>query len=90
MSLFLDILTANISFFRKEIYNHCYGKLSFLSHQDEDDNELFYEVLRDISRSSDLVHMGDLNFLDVNWEYHKADTNRSRKFLKHTGDNFLV
>ncbi|KAK4819838.1 hypothetical protein QYF61_012983 [Mycteria americana] len=37
-----------------------------------------------------LVLMGDFNFPDVNWEHHIADTNKSRKFLKHVGDNFLV
>lgn len=26
----------------------------------------------------------------VNWEYHTADANRYRRFLKHIGDNFLV
>ena len=30
---------------------------------------------------------GDLP--DANWEHHTADTNRSRRFLKHTDDNFL-
>ena len=34
--------------------------------------------------------MGYFNFLDINWEYHTADTNRSRKFLKHAEGNFLV
>jgi len=34
--------------------------------------------------------MGDFNFPDINREYHKADTNRSRKFLKHVEENFLV
>ena len=27
---------------------------------------------------------------DVKWEYHKADTSRSRRFLNHRDDNFLV
>jgi len=34
--------------------------------------------------------MRDLNFPDDNWEYHTEDINRSRKFLKHTEDHFLV
>lgn len=34
--------------------------------------------------------MGDLAFPDVNWEYHTADTNGSRKFLKHIEDNLLM
>ena len=37
-----------------------------------------------------LVLMGDFNFPDVDWEHHTVNTNRSRKFLKHVGDNFLV
>ena len=27
---------------------------------------------------------------DVNWGYHTADTSRSRRFLKHLDDNFIV
>ena len=57
---------------------------------DNDTNELFYKELRDISRSAALVLMGDFNFPDINWEYHTADTNRSRKFLMHIEGNFLV
>jgi len=34
--------------------------------------------------------MGDFNFPDINWEYHGVNINRSRKFLKHLEDNFLV
>ena len=34
--------------------------------------------------------MGDFNLPDMNWEYHTEDTNRSRKFLRHVEDNFLV
>jgi len=34
--------------------------------------------------------MGDFNFPDVNWEYYTADTNMSRRFLKHLVDNFLI
>ncbi|GAB0207654.1 hypothetical protein GRJ2_003231100 [Grus japonensis] len=58
--------------------------------QDTTTDELFYKELRDISRSAALVLMGDFNFPDVNWEHHTADTNKSRKFLKHVEDNFLV
>ncbi|GAB0202528.1 mitochondrial enolase superfamily member 1 [Grus japonensis] len=34
--------------------------------------------------------MGDFNLPDINWEHHTADTSRSRSFLKHLDDNFLV
>ena len=34
--------------------------------------------------------MGDFNLPDINWEYHIAETKRSRRFLKHLDDNFLV
>ena len=37
-----------------------------------------------------LVLMGDFNLPHVNWEYHTAGTNRSRRFLNHLDDNFLV
>ena len=33
--------------------------------------------------------MGDFNLPDVNWNYHMANTSKSRRFLKHL-DNFLV
>lgn len=57
--------------------------------QDDNNEGLFFKELRDISRSAVLVLMGDFNFPDINWEYQKADTNRSRKFIKHS-DKFLV
>lgn len=34
--------------------------------------------------------MGDFNFQVVTWEYHTADLNKSRRFLKHLDDNVLV
>ena len=34
--------------------------------------------------------MGDFNLPDVNWECHTADTSKSRRFMKHLDDNFLV
>ena len=51
--------------------------------QDDDTDEL-----RDTSRSTVLVLMGDLP--DIDWDYHTADMSRSRRFLKHLDDNFLV
>lgn len=57
--------------------------------QDDDVEELFFKELRDTSRSSTLVLKSDFNLLDVNWEYHTADINRYRRFLKYL-DNFVV
>jgi len=34
--------------------------------------------------------MRDFNLPDANWEHHIADTNRSRRFLKHFDDNLMV
>ena len=42
------------------------------------------------SRSAALVLIGNFNSPDVNWAYHTADTNKSRKFLKHVEGNFLI
>ncbi|GAB0190604.1 hypothetical protein GRJ2_001525700 [Grus japonensis] len=58
--------------------------------QDDATDELFFKELREASRSTALVLMGDFNLPDVNWEHHTADTSRSRSFLKHLDDNFLV
>ncbi|GAB0207904.1 mitochondrial enolase superfamily member 1 [Grus japonensis] len=58
--------------------------------QDDATDELFFKELREASRSTALVLMGDFNLPDVNWEHHTADTSRSRRFLKHLDDSFLV
>ncbi|GAB0204012.1 mitochondrial enolase superfamily member 1 [Grus japonensis] len=58
--------------------------------QADTNNELFFKELREASRSTALVLMGDFNLPDVNWEHHTADTSRSRSFLKHLDDKFLV
>ena len=58
--------------------------------QDDHTDELFYKESRDASRSAVLLLTDDCNFADINWEYHTADTNRSRKFLEHVEENFLV
>jgi len=34
--------------------------------------------------------MEEFNFLGVNWEYLTFDTNRSRKFLSHFDNSFLI
>ncbi|GAB0177896.1 hypothetical protein GRJ2_000254900 [Grus japonensis] len=58
--------------------------------QDDATDELFFKELREASKSTALVLMGDFNLSDVNWEHHTADTSTSRSFLKHLDDNFLV
>ena len=58
--------------------------------QHGDNNVLFYNKLRETTRSVVLVLTGDFNFPDINWDYCTADTNRSRKILKHFEDNFLI
>ena len=58
--------------------------------QDGDTDKLFFKKLRDASKSSALVLMGEFNLPDVNWEYHTAGTNRSRRFLNHLDDKFLI
>lgn len=57
--------------------------------QDDDVEELLFKELRDTSRSSTLVLKGDFNLPDVHWEYHTADRNRYRRFLKYL-DNFMI
>lgn len=58
--------------------------------QDDNTNEIFFKELRDTSRSAIFVLMGDFNVTEVNWEYHTANTNRSRRLLKHLDDKCLV
>ena len=58
--------------------------------QDDHTDESFCKESRDMSRSGALVLMGNFKFPDVNWEYHTADPNRSRKILQDVVDNFLV
>ena len=58
--------------------------------QDNNADELFFTELRDASILSPLVLMGDFNLPDVNWDHYMADTSKSRRFIKHLDDNFLV
>ncbi|NAW49622.1 hypothetical protein FGF92_23570, partial [Salmonella sp. gx-f5] len=58
--------------------------------QDDSADKLFFTELREASRLTPLVLMGDFNLPDVNWECHTADTSKSRRFMKHLDDNFLV
>lgn len=56
--------------------------------EDDDSDLVLYKELREIFISVALVTVGNFNFLDVNWDYHKADTNRSCEFVKHIADGF--
>ena len=47
--------------------------------QENNADELFFKELRDTSRSATLVLMGDFNLPDINWEYHTANKNGSRR-----------
>lgn len=44
-------------------------------------DELFFKELRDTCKLTTVVLMGDLSLANVNWEYHTANTSRSRRFL---------
>ncbi|KAJ7410618.1 rna-directed dna polymerase from mobile element jockey-like [Pitangus sulphuratus] len=57
--------------------------------QDDDVDKLFFEELRDTSKSTALVLMGDFNLPEINWEHHTAGTTWSRRFLKNLDDNCL-
>ncbi|KAJ7422101.1 hypothetical protein BTVI_15446 [Pitangus sulphuratus] len=58
--------------------------------EDDEDNELFYEQLADVSKSPALVLVRDYNLQDVCWELHKAQKRQSRRFLECMEDNFLL
>ncbi|KAJ7413848.1 mitochondrial fission process protein 1 [Pitangus sulphuratus] len=53
------------------------------SSQDDHANELFFEELRDTSKSTALVLMGDLNLPEINWEHYTTDTTQAIRFLKN-------
>lgn len=57
---------------------------------DDDTDEAFFEELRHTSKSAVLVLMEDFNLLDVNWDHYTAGRNRSRRFLKHIDDYFII
>lgn len=57
---------------------------------DGDTDELFFKELRESSKSTILVLVGDFNLPSVNWDHYKASKNRFRRFLKHLDDNFMV
>lgn len=34
--------------------------------------------------------MGDFKLADISWEHHTAGTNRSRRFIEHLDDHFMI
>ncbi|KAJ7417868.1 hypothetical protein WISP_62321 [Willisornis vidua] len=56
---------------------------------DEDADELFFKELRDTSKSTALVLVGDFNLPEINWQHHTADTTWARKFPKNVDDNLM-
>ncbi|XP_064908670.1 uncharacterized protein LOC135578557 [Columba livia] len=56
--------------------------------QDDEGDDLFYKQLADVSKSTALVFVGDLNLPDICWELNTAPKRQSRKFLECIEDNF--
>ncbi|TRZ16447.1 hypothetical protein HGM15179_010625 [Zosterops borbonicus] len=52
--------------------------------------ELLFEELVDPSKSTALVLMEDFNKVNFSWEHHTAGTNRSRRFVEHSDDFFMI
>ncbi|KAJ7426731.1 hypothetical protein WISP_13216 [Willisornis vidua] len=57
--------------------------------QDNGVKEFLFEELRDTSKSTALILMGDFYLPEVTWEHHTAGTTWARRFLKNLGDNFM-
>ncbi|RMB99766.1 hypothetical protein DUI87_23768 [Hirundo rustica rustica] len=55
----------------------------------EEEVDLFYNQLGNVSGSSALVFVGDFNLPDTWWELNTAEKRQSRKFLESMQDNFL-
>lgn len=51
-----------------------------LPSQDKDANKLVYEELKDTSKPTALVLMGDFNLPEIKSEHHSADTTQARRF----------
>ncbi|KAJ7395040.1 adaptin ear-binding coat-associated protein 1 [Pitangus sulphuratus] len=54
-----------------------------------DTNKLFFEELRDTSKSTAFVLMGHFSLSEINWEHHRSGTTWARRFLKDMDDNFM-
>lgn len=53
-------------------------------------HEVFYEQLAEVTRSADLVLMGDLDFLYIHRKYNTVQKKLSRRFLERAEDSFLT
>ncbi|KAJ7423638.1 mitochondrial fission process protein 1 [Pitangus sulphuratus] len=58
--------------------------------QDDEDDELFYKQLADVSKLPALVHVGYFKLPDVCWELHTVEKRQFRRFLECMEDNFLL
>lgn len=58
--------------------------------QDEEIDEIFYEQLSEVSKSTALVLVADFNLADIFWKYNTAERKQSRRFLQSVKDNFLT
>lgn len=63
--------------------------IDWLPSQEDDTDKLFFEELRDASKSTALVLMKDFNLPEINRKHHTAGTTRARRFLKTLDDNFV-
>ncbi|TRZ06977.1 hypothetical protein HGM15179_020129 [Zosterops borbonicus] len=57
--------------------------------QDNYVDELFFEELRDASKPTAVVFIGDFSLPEINWKHHTAGTTKVRRFLKDLNDNFM-
>lgn len=50
--------------------------------QDSDVHELFFEELKNDSKSTAFVFMGDFSLPEINWDHQTVGTTLARRFLK--------
>lgn len=55
-----------------------------LPSQDDNGDKLFFEKLKDTSKSTALVLMVDFNLPEINWEHHTDGFNLGQKIHKKT------
>ncbi|XP_019344734.1 interferon-induced protein 44-like isoform X2 [Alligator mississippiensis] len=59
------------------------------STKEEEVNEAFFKHMTNISKTSEMVLMGDFNFLDICWKNSAAKCKMSSQFLTCVEDNYL-
>ncbi|KAJ7408702.1 hypothetical protein BTVI_58829 [Pitangus sulphuratus] len=57
--------------------------------RDKDTNKLFSEELRDTTKSTALVLMGDFSLPEINRQHHTSSTTMARRFLNNLDNNFM-